>query len=230
MEPKDLKITDWYRIFIGEVPPAFMLEVVLRVFFIFIVLMVAMRLMGKRMAAQLSRTEMAALVSLAASTGVAVQDPSRGIIPVAIIGFIVVSVQRLVSWKAMHSATFEQRVMDDMNILAREGGLCLEDMERSRITRERLFAQLRSEEVDNLGRVQRLYLEANGKFTLIKYQEEKPGLSIVPKWDKAFLDEQKAAEGYFACGSCGNLEQSRHQPQEPCKRCQHIEWREAVLC
>src|SRR5438270_3226136 len=97
MKPEDIKLGDWMRIFIGEAPPAFFLELVIRVFIIFFLLIVSMRLLGRRMAGQLNRIEIIALFSLAAAIGVPLQAPDRGILPAFVIALIVVLVGRLVS-------------------------------------------------------------------------------------------------------------------------------------
>ncbi|WP_181307069.1 YetF domain-containing protein [Rufibacter sp. XAAS-G3-1] len=229
MKPEDIQVTDWLRILLGEVPGIFLLEIVIRVAFIYLVLMVSMRIMGKRMASMLSRTEMAALVSLAAANGVALMDPSRGILPIAIIAFVVVGIQRLISWRSTQDASFEETVMDDMDILVIDGTLQLDIMERTRITRDRLFAQFRHEDIFNLGKVQRTYMEANGSFTIMKFAEDRPGLPLIPDIDPDFLKEQKVAPDTFACKGCGLLVKSQRPPQHDCTNCGANDWKEAVI-
>ena len=97
MKPEEIHITDYMRILLGEVPWSFLIEVVIRIGFIYLLLMVAMRLMGKRMASTLSNSELAALVSLAAAVGVPMLAPDRGMLPALIIAIIVVGIQRLMS-------------------------------------------------------------------------------------------------------------------------------------
>lgn len=228
MKPEEIHINDWVRIFLGENPPGFLVEAIIRILVIYLILMVAMRLMGKRMGSMLTRNEMIALVSLAAANGVALQSPDRGLLPVAIIAAIIIAFQRFIAWRSMGSKEFETLVLDDMNTLVKDGYLKLENMEKTRLTRERLLAQLRSESITNLGNVQRVYLEANGKFSIIQYPEAKPGLSILPNWDTDFKAEQPKATGIYACASCGNTIASNDAPAAPCDSCRHQEWEVAV--
>ncbi|RNI28267.1 DUF421 domain-containing protein [Rufibacter immobilis] len=230
MKPEDIQITDWLRIVLGEVPWSFLLEVVIRIAFIYFVLMLSMRVMGKRMASMLSRTEMAALVSLAAANGVALMDPSRGLLPIAIIAVVVVGIERLIAWRSTQDASFEHTVMDDLDILVKDGLLQLPVMEHARITRDRLFAQFRHEDIYNLGKVQRTYMEANGAFTIIQFPDEKVGLSLVPDLDPDLVEEQPKAEGVFACCHCGNLVESSTSPTADCNQCGSREWKPAVVC
>ncbi|RNI21992.1 YetF domain-containing protein [Rufibacter latericius] len=229
MKPEDIQITDWLRIVLGEVPWSFLFEVVIRIAIIYFILMFAMRAMGKRMSSMLSRTEMAALVSLAAANGVALMDPSRGVLPIVIIAVVVVGVERIIAWRSTQDASFERKLMDDMDILVKDGALQLSVMERTRITRERLLAQFRHEDIFNLGKVQRTYMEANGSFTIMQFPDDKPGLSLIPEIDQELRQQQKVEPDTYACATCGHLEKQAQKPQIECPNCGNEEWNQAVL-
>ncbi|MEJ7658954.1 MAG: YetF domain-containing protein [Hymenobacter sp.] len=84
--------------------------------------------------------------------------------------------------------------------------LQLDEMEHAVLSQERLFAQLRGESLEHLGQVRRLYMEANGTFSLVEEEEPKPGLSLIPGWDKDFRGVQPVAPGQFACLACGQVQ------------------------
>src|ERR1700712_4738964 len=107
MKKQEIHITDWLRIVMGEVPPGFYLELVIRSALIFLLLMVAMRFMGKRMSGLLSRNELVAMVSLAAAIGTPLTTPDRGILPAVIIAIVVVYIERWISAKAFRNEAFE---------------------------------------------------------------------------------------------------------------------------
>src|SRR3978361_131613 len=100
MKPEEIKITDWMRILFGEVPGSFYLEVFIRALFVYLFLMGAMRLLGKRMSSTLGRNEMVAMVTLAATIGIPLQTPDRGLLPALMIGVIVVLIGRWIALKA----------------------------------------------------------------------------------------------------------------------------------
>lgn len=54
-----------------------------------------------------------------------------------------------------------------MDILVQDSVMQLKAMTKSRISRERLFAQLRYHQIKHLVEVKRLYMEANGSFCII---------------------------------------------------------------
>jgi len=225
MKPDEIKLSDWGRILFGEVPAGFYIEVIIRTILFFLLLIISMRLMGKRMAAQINRIEMIALFSLAAAIGVPLQAPDRGILPAVIIALIVIFVGKIISTLAFGNEKFEGRVEDRLTILANDGVLDLKKMQGTRLTLERLYAQLRSEGIRHLGEVKRLYVEANGSFSIIKEQKPCCGLSIIPHYDSEFLNEQQQADEQV-CATCGN--RKRNNPTDVCSNCSNNEWVPAI--
>jgi uncharacterized membrane protein YcaP (DUF421 family) len=228
MKPEEIHLSDWLRILVGEVPASFYLEAIIRAVFIYLLLLTAMRLMGNRMGSILTRNEMTAMVSLAAANGVALMAPDRGLLPPVVIAAIVITYQRLIAWRSVRSKKFESQVLDDVRIMVQDGQLQLDNMEASVLSREQLLARLRQESISNLGAVQRAYQEAAGKFTLLTFSEPQPGLSILPPVDKAFREEQKKADGQFACGNCGKVLPGKEAPRSNCPNCGRQEWQPAV--
>jgi len=224
-----MHLGDWSRLFIGEVPGSFYLEVIIRVIFIYLLLLTAMRLIGNRMSGMLTRNEMATMIALAGGGGIALMAPDRGLLPVVVVAIVIIGCQRLVSWRAFRSAKFESAMLDDVQLLIVDGRLELDKLAGTVLSREQLMARLRQESITNLGAVQRAYQEANGSFSIIPFAEPKPGLSILPEVDTAFRDEQEKAPGQFACCSCGNLVPSPQPPTSKCPRCGEQEWQLAVL-
>jgi uncharacterized membrane protein YcaP (DUF421 family) len=229
MKPEEIHLSDWSRILVGEVPGSFYFEAIIRVVFIYLLLLTSMRLMGNRMGGVLTRNEMIAMISLAAANGVALMAPDRGLLPVVVVAAVIVSYQRLIARQAFWHPKFESVVLDDLSILVEDGHLNLDKLSASVLSRERLLARLRQESISNLGAVRRAYQEANGAFSIITYSEPKPGLSILPQTDEAFRNEQEKAPGQFACGSCGQLVPSAQAPTNQCPRCGQQEWQAAVM-
>lgn len=228
MDKDDIYLYDWQRILLGEVPGSFYFEILLRAATIYLILVVAMRLMGRRMASQLSRNEMAAMISMAAAVGVPILDPSRGLLPAFIIALVVTAIQQLVSYWAAKDEKFEGLSQDISTTLIENSVMQLETMKRSRITRQLLFAQLRSSGLFHLGQVKRLYLEANGSFTLVKDEQPAAGLSVLPEWDTEFKTQQQKSKECVVCNHCGNPASKAGSQTESCSNCGHQEWTEAV--
>ncbi|GAB3960951.1 DUF421 domain-containing protein [Spirosoma harenae] len=228
MNKEDIHLYDWQRILVGEVPGIFYVEILIRAAAVYLLLVGSMRLMGRRMASQLSRNEMAAMISLAAAIGVPILDAHRGLLPAFIIALIVIFTQRIVSYWAAKNEKFEGISQDILSTMVENSVMQLDHMKGSRITRELLFAQLRSSGLLHLGHVKRLYMEANGAFTLIEEPTPKPGLSILPEWDTDFIAQQPKAPGQYVCYHCGNAQPSPHRATDTCSNCGHHDWVEAL--
>jgi uncharacterized membrane protein YcaP (DUF421 family) len=226
MNPDEIKLSDWQRILVGEAPFSFYLELVMRAFIIFVLLCVSMRLMGRRMAAQINRIEMIALFSLAAAIGVPLQAPDRGILPAFVIAFVVISIGRLVARTSFGNQRFEAIVEDNYAVLVKDGEIEMKKIKKT-LTIQRLFAQLRSEGIWQLGEVERLYFEANGSFSLVRAAKPRPGLSIIPLYDEELLSEKKFAP-VKVCEKCGHQRSEQRQKHQECEKCGNKKWVSAM--
>ncbi|MDB5253247.1 MAG: hypothetical protein JWP27_2416 [Flaviaesturariibacter sp.] len=221
MKKEDIKIGDWMRMLMGEVPPSFLIEVVIRTIILYVLLIVSMRLFGRRMATKLSRVELMGLFSLAAAIGVPLQAPDRGLLPAVVIAVVVVGVGRLVSVVTSRNERAEHLVEGEYVTLVRDGVIQMDKMKASRLTLERLLAQLRGEGTFHFGEVRRLYFEANGSFSLVRAPEPIPGLTVLPASDPDFIDEQDQAK-QTVCGTCGLT--GSGDRQGVCTNCKDTRW------
>ena len=232
MKPEEIKLSDWARIIFGEVPPAFYLELIIRAFFVYLLLVVSMRLLGKRMSTQMSRLELAAMVALASAIGVPMLSADRGILPAYIIAFVIIVITRLIARKSFKDQHFEEVTQGDVDCLVVDAVMNYDIMKRVRISRERLFSQMRSENINQLGLVQRVYMEANGAFTIVRNEQPKPGLMTLPKWDKNFISRKLEKTDITICENCGqeNLANSAGlNGSSECGNCGKNEWTKAVI-
>lgn len=112
MKPDDIKITDWMRILFGDTPYEFLIEVIIRILFIYILLVLTMRFMGRRMEAMISRNELIAMVSMAAAIGIPMLTPDRGLLPAVVIAVVVITIQRVIAYITTRSASKENIILD----------------------------------------------------------------------------------------------------------------------
>lgn len=227
MKKEDIRFPDWPRMFVGDIPPAFYIEVLVRITVIYLVLMVSMRLMGKRMASQMSRSEMIGMVSLAAAIGVAMQTPERGVLAIVIIAAVVIFLQQGTAWLAAKNQRFESVSQGNITTLIADSQLILKNMRNTGITRESAFAQLRTNGIRHLGEVKRLYFEANGEFSLVLDNEKKPGLCILPDIDTEFIEKCCQKVDLLLCSRCGQPVGSRPL-SDPCCYCGSLHKENAV--
>jgi uncharacterized membrane protein YcaP (DUF421 family) len=218
---------DWKRIMLGEVPPEFMLEVLARTIIVFLILLIVVRLLGKRMNGQISVVELAVMVTLGAIVSPGMQLPDRAILFVFIALGVIYLLHTLVNKYGARNEKFEKLIEGEMTCLVKDGIMQLDAMKKTRISRQELFAQLRRKSVENLATVERAYLEACGIFTIYTTEEKKAGLLVFPEKDDSIFDYKLLVNhGKKACCNCGHV-QNIETESKNCKVCKHQEWMNA---
>jgi len=86
MQKPAIHVPDWHRFWFGQLDARFLPEVALRMLLLYIGMALAIRLMGRRTSSSLTRSEMLAIVALAAAVGPAIQAPDLGLLPALMIG------------------------------------------------------------------------------------------------------------------------------------------------
>jgi len=230
MDKKDIKIEDIQRILFGNAPPEFLLEVLLRSTLIYLVLLIIVRLLGKRMKGQLTITEMAVMITLGAIISAPMQVPDRGIFQAALVLVVIMLLQQGLTWLGIKSRRVEVLTQGRMKLLVKDGVVQLKDLKEVQISRQELFAMIREKVIFHLGKIDRLYMEACGVVSIYTSKDtvNRPGLPVFPPGDKSILSEQqKAKDEINACTNCGQL-----QPVSTgtaCSNCNMNNWTNAII-
>lgn len=227
MKKEEIHLYDLKRILLGNAPAEFLLEVVIRSVITYIVLLVIVRLMGKRMSGELTFTEMSVMLMLGAIVSSAMQIPERGIVEGCFVLVLVLLLQRLVTLWMFRNSRVEDKLLSKMYLLIKDGKLQTKDLSKEYITRTQLFSVLRSRNITNLGSVKRLYMETSGSFTLYPNKEPLPGLSILIYEDEEIYNSQSFEKDKRVCKNCGALFEASHLPAE-CYNCSEKEFIPAV--
>lgn len=229
MTKDGIHLHDIRRILLGETPPVFLLEVLIRTLLVYIGLLMAVKALGKRTSGELTITEKAVIIMLGAVVSIPMQVPDRGILQGLLILLCIVGYQRGLTWLTIRSRKSEQLTQGNMCMLVKDGVLQLETMRKSRISHQQLFGEMRSRQVYNLGKVKRLYLESCGTFSLYQQKDPRPGLPIFPPDDEEILSTQQTAEqGFKVCVNCGTLAPPKGT-NTACSFCGEQKWMDAKI-
>src|SRR5215218_4576119 len=226
-QQQQISLADWQRLLMGGTPWTFLLELLVRAVVVYLLLLLFMRLMGKRVAGQMSISELAIILSLGAAVGLPLQVPDKGLLPALAVLAVAVAFQRGLSLWAYKSRKVELLSQGDVSVLLKDGRLLPEGMEAEHLSPEKIFASLRAQGVEHLGQLRRVYLEPSGDLSLIKYKRQRPGLLIIPESDSSH-GRYERAEDHYACSNCGNVVASDHEPLDYCEYCGEPRWTEAV--
>ncbi len=225
MDKEDIHLSDISRILFGDAPSIFLLEIFMRTLIMYTLLLFMIRWLGKRMAGQLTLTEMAVMIMLGAIVSAPMQMPDKGILQGSMILLGTVLLQRGLTLVAVKRKKFEVLSQGEASVLVKDGILQLKEMKETRISRQQVFAKLRAHNVYNLRQVKRLYIEAGGIFSMYKSGDDGPGLPLYPPDDAPIADRQQMAE-CKACSSCGFIANNNDQP---CSVCGVSDWVNAVV-
>jgi len=91
MEQKQIHVFEWKRVLMGNLPWTFLAEVAFRGVLIYVLLLFAIRVMGKRVAGQLSLSELAIMVTLGAAIGVPMEVADNGLLPGIVLLLVAIS-------------------------------------------------------------------------------------------------------------------------------------------
>lgn len=227
MKKEEIQLWDWGRIMIGNAPLEFMVEVFLRTLIIYLCLLVAMRLLGKRLSTHVSILDMAITVVLGAIISPGMQLPDRGVVPTIVVLVCVIAFQWAISLLSFKWRKVEVLTQGDVVLLVKSGVIDVEKLKNTAISHEQLFEQLRGSKVRQLGQVKRVYLEGTGQFSIFRNAKDKPGLCILPSEDEKVYRSEPRTDRFLACKNCGNVVETRPSPT-PCPFCRADDWDKAV--
>ncbi|MFC6665763.1 DUF421 domain-containing protein [Deinococcus radiopugnans] len=175
---------DWQRIWLGDAPPLFLLEIVFRTVVIFVWLLFLLRLTGKRGLAQLSALELVIVIALGSAAGDPLFYPEVPLLHAMLALALVVGFQRVLARLVVRSERVEAFMEGQPVELVRDGVFSMAALERANLSREDLFEKLRAQGVLQLGEVRRAYFEQDGHLTVFRHDADPPpGLPVAPPWD-----------------------------------------------
>jgi len=233
---ENFRVFDFHRIFVGDAPAMFLLEIIFRTIIMYAYTIFLLRILGKREMGQLSVLELAIIISF----GSAVGDPMvganmpilYGIIAITTIAFLQIGLETLINKNKRVEALMEgapELVIDN-------GLINLEGLKKENMSKEDLFRSLRTKDVKHLGEVQKAFVETSGQVSVLFHAPKniKPGLSVLPEneVDKSNVIKGKMTvpePGHYSCMNCGAIKTFNEQGKAPaCDVCSGDEWIKAT--
>jgi len=160
----------------------------MRTVIIFSVLMLFMRLMGKRQLGELEPSELVVAVLLSDIASNPIQDSGiplvQGLVPVTVLFCCEV----LISGLTMKSVQFRKFFCGKPCILIEHGKIVQGEMRKNRFTVDELYVELRKNGIYDISIVKYAVLETDGKLSLLIYSAESP---VTPKQMGILTDDQE---------------------------------------
>ena len=151
-----------------------MIESYFRTIFLYAVLLVVVRLMGKRQIGQMEPTEFVVTMMVANLATIPMEDKnmtiSDGLIPI----FTVLGAELLLAFLSLKSMLFRKLLCGKPVILIENGNIMQKNLKKNRITLDELTGHLREKDVLDIRSVQYAILETNGNLSVFPYPEARP--------------------------------------------------------
>ena len=155
-----------------------MLNIFVRVIIIYILVLIVMRLMGKREIGQLQPFELVVAIMIADLASIPMSDSgipiSNGIVP--ILGLLVMHI--FISIINMKSMKVREFLCGKPRILIYRGKIDENALKKERFTLNELQERLRGSNIINIGDVEYAILETNGQITVIQKPDKR---TVIPK-------------------------------------------------
>ena len=176
-----------------------MLLVYLRTILLYLFLILAVRIMGKRQVGEMEPAEFVVTMLVANLAAIPMQDGGiplfSGLIPI----FTVLAVEVLLSYLSIRSIRFRKLLCGKPVILIENGKILQGNLRSTRVTMDELTELLREKDVLNIETVQYAILETNGNLSVFPYPKYSPAIAmaagITPK--QRFLPYTIIADGYL---------------------------------
>ena len=146
----------------------------IRTIILYLVLIVAIRLMGKRQIGQMEPAEFVVTMLVANLASIPMQDGGiplfSGLLPI----LTVLGLELVLSTLALRSIRLRKILCGKPVILIENGNLLQENLKKTRITLDELTGHLREKDVLDIKTVQYAILETNGNLSVFPYPKHKP--------------------------------------------------------
>ncbi len=151
-----------------------MVIVFIRALILYLVVVVVMRMMGKRQIAQMQPFELVIMIMIADLAAVPMEDTDipliNGVTPIVAL----LSIQVFASYFSLKSEKFRDFICGKPSILIHKGRIDQSEMHRLRININDLLEALRNKDFFNINDVRYAILETNGQISIIPSADKRP--------------------------------------------------------
>ncbi|BBL20522.1 MULTISPECIES: DUF421 domain-containing protein [Acinetobacter] len=218
---------DFADIFIRDTSWKFILEIIIRCVVMYLIIIIFLRLSGKRGIRQLSIFEVAIILCLGSAAGDPMFMEELPIIQTFTVVVTILLLYRITTWSMVKNKKIEALLEGLPLCVVEDGKLVFKDLEKETFSHDEFFAEMRQQNVEHLGQIRTALLESDGALSLLFFEKKdiKWGLPIFPKaYQKATLLKENT---FYSCMKCGETRMLTKIDQS-CPRCHHSDWAESL--
>lgn len=150
-----------------------------RTVFLYVLILIILRIMGKREVGELGVIDVVVFVFMAEVAAFALDSPDKDLIQSVIPMLILLVIQVVSSYFSMKSKKFRNIVDGEPTLIIRHGKIIEHEMRKQRYNLDDLFQQLREQQIGSVHEVSFAYLEPSGNLSVFKHDSIQPVLSLI---------------------------------------------------
>ncbi|MGV9002769.1 DUF421 domain-containing protein [Flavobacterium sp.] len=207
----------------------FVLEIGIRTIIMYLAVLFALTILGKRGVKQLSIFELVIIISFGSAAGDPMFYKDVGLISAFTVFIVVILCYKLTTYLIFKSERIEKLIEGVPIQLIHEGRFSIGNFKKEPLGYDEFFAEMRQQGVSHLGQISLALIEVSGEISLYYYSEEdvKFGLPILPHlYDVKHVKIK--IKGIYSCNFCGFTEAIPECEEHICKICNKNEWIKSV--
>ena len=207
----------------------FLVEIVFRTIVMYVAILLALTLLGKRGVKQLSIFELVIIISFGSAAGDPMFYKEVGILSAITVFLIVILCYKFTTYLVFKSEKIEKFIEGEPICLIDEGYFSIHNFKKEPLGYDEFFSEMRQQGVSHLGQISMALIEITGEISLYYYKDEevKFGLPILPHlYEKKQVIIPKA--DIYSCYFCGFTQEIPVCNSHFCKACNKNQWVKSV--
>jgi uncharacterized membrane protein YcaP (DUF421 family) len=154
-----------------------------RTIFLYLLILVIFRVMGKREVGELSLMDLVIFVMIAEVASFAIDNPKRKLFESILPMILLLLIQLGTSYWSLKSKKIRDLIDGDPSVIIRDGEIIESEMRKIRYNLDDLFQQLREQQIGSIQDVAYAFLEPSGNLSVFKIGKDHPVLPLIVDGD-----------------------------------------------
>ena len=222
---------DWKELLWGDLDAYFLDDIAIRTVVMFLIVLFALKILGKRGVKQLSVFELVIIISFGSAAGDPMFYKEVGLLPALAVFVFIIICYKITTFLVFKFAVIEKVLEGEPIYLIEDGVFLIDNFNKEHLGYDEFFAEMRQQSVAHLGQIDIAILEISGEMSLYFYEDKDVlyGLPILPNLFKKQLCTIPE-EAHYSCKYCGFTEIIVPKPRHICPNCKHDEWVSSINC
>ncbi|WP_035759092.1 DUF421 domain-containing protein [Flavobacterium tegetincola] len=222
---------NWQELLWGDLDASFIDDIAIRTVVMFLIVLLALKILGKRGVKQLSVFELVIIISFGSAAGDPMFYKEVGLLPALAVFVFIIICYKITTFLVFKFAAVEKVLEGEPIYLIEDGVFLIEKFNKEHLGYDEFFAEMRQQSVAHLGQIDIAILEISGEMSLYFYEDNDVlfGLPILPNLFTKQICEI-TEEAHYSCTYCGFTEIIGAKPLHTCPNCKHTKWVQSINC